>query len=382
MLQPCCFKLCRSSPQRITRKIFTILNNAARLHQSSKWREFFNKNFKESDPELVLRSNFSLGNDTRWGSKLEECLDLLLFEKAILSFYENETPDKHINQILPSDFEFLGELKDIFKIIVQEINTLQSPDSAHRISLFTFSLLKIASAADFFIQEKEKEREELQKRYDQEIEENPQLHKRIAVPSHFIQFCEALKFLIIKNFIENQKECEKRMKAALLLDPGIPIDGLPEFYIEENEAIIQWISRETNGSCSQPVEQQSDTPSQPFCCSQVNTPPASINDLNTDPHSFDHFIRHTRRNFYHVNSPWKFWISQPDSPLRTFALETFGHHVSNAPLESFFSICRTIIGQDSASMSTENLEAQALISSNFDIFIEKVIEPIKLKYNI
>ena len=366
--------------KQLPERFFTIISNAAILHMSSKWKEFFNRTYKHDHEELVLRTNFRIGNDTRWGTKLEECLDLLLFEDAITQFYKSDPMlESSPKKILQSDFDFIRELREIFNLILIEIKNLQSSENAHRISVFAFSLLKIASAADQFIENEEQKREILQTEFNQKHQENPQNPLLIAVPSHFLPFFQTIKDSIINQFILSKKECEMRMKAALILDPAIPMDTIPDFYQEEHKFVLNWIAQQTQSR--DPRSQQQESSSVPFHLSQLNTPPSSQIDAETNSNALEYFLMHIRDNHYTVTNPWKFWCSQPNSPLKGFALDTFAHHVSNASLEGFFSSCKTIIGLNGNSMSNTTLEVQALLSANRDILDEKIIEPIKMKYN-
>ena len=115
---------------------------------------------------------------------------------------------------------------------------------------------------------------------------------------------------------------------------------------------------------------------------------ATSNDLLSQPSSderdtstFQFFMDNIRKKHFAASNPWKFWCSQPESALKKFALETFAHHVSNVSLEGFFSICKSIAECHANSITNEELETLSLLSSNKDIVEEKIIEPIKMKYN-
>ena len=96
---------------------------------------------------------------------------------------------------------------------------------------------------------------------------------------------------------------------------------------------------------------------------------------------FTHWFFNIRQKDSAIQNPITYWFSQPDSELKRLALQVFSHRVSNASLESFFSTCKSFIGLNSNSLDIETLEELAIISANYEILEEKVINPIRLKYN-
>ena len=379
-------------PERFL-NLFTIAGN---LHLSAKWKEYFNRQYKPNHPQFFNRDNFCESNDTRWGTKLNQILDLLFFKDPITEFYLKEginlNPSKHF---LPSDFQMMEELKHPFLAFLCEIKELQEKSNASRSSRFTFSLLRILSIAHTFIENKEEERkrhqEQIDKKCSKESNANSNSRKVIIPQSHLIPAFKKIKDLVIENFINNRGDCELYMKAAFVLDPAMPLINLPDQFEEEFIYTLQWIegkclenSRTNTEKQSQPgtdqlpkSETQQEKDPKPYHSFDVHAPSSQEDQF---PSSLKYFLERIRPINYHVKDPLVFWINQPPSALRNFAIEAFSHRVSNASLEGFFSLCRSILGLNGCSMSAENLKTIAILSANRDIIDDEIIKPIKKKY--
>ena len=121
-------------PERFE-KIHSIVSN---LRKGARWIEFFNYVFKPANPEFSKYVNIKVSVPTRWGTRLEEALLVLKFRPAIEQFYAAEgTTIKPSQNLLPSDFDILKELKTPFKFIVTALTSLQSPSINNNVANVT-----------------------------------------------------------------------------------------------------------------------------------------------------------------------------------------------------------------------------------------------------
>lgn len=362
-------------PERVDR----ILSIATNLHGSAKWKEYFNKIYKQGDETLENHVNFIIGNDTRWGTKIEQCLDLLKFRNAIEGFYQYHSIIPQPNNLLPSDFELLSDLEDPFNFISNEIKKLQCSEC--NLARIMYSMIQIADKADAFIEDKIECQKKAQENADRYHLTHPNEKLQIVPVSHLVPAFEFIRNTIIHDIIENSADCEMRMKAALLLDPAIPLTPFPAFCVDQFEIVEEWIQTQIEEEEEDSQNEQSDQANSQKPKRFYETKLSSFSSQSEDNKmTFRYWLDHLRPLGERIDDPLKYWSLQESSTLQRFALKIFSHKVSNASMEGFFSICKGFIGLDGHSMDIKTIENLGLLSANHKILYEEIVTPIRNKY--
>ena len=359
-------------PERFDR----IHNNLVALKKSARWIEYFNHIYKVEHEDYKNYFNLTTSVPTRWGTRIEEALSMLTFKDAIESYYQHE----NINQtkpgnILKSDFEMINDLKDVFEFILTKIKELQDKQVSSNIGLVAFKLIQIADAAyDFFVS-KEQEREKAQKEADDEYEKNPSRTRRIVPLSHLAEPILNIYDKIKEVFIDSEEEFCMRMKAAMIFDPHIPLD-LPPYCSDYVGNTLEWIKGKIDlaESASQTINRQNETP---FYRMEIGSQDPAITSIT----SLEQWME-VRQYFSNCVDPRSLWKSQIHSELKSFVLSIFAHRVSNASVESFFSICGGFVDDNNKIIDSKVHECLGIIACNKDIYTEKIISPIRHKYRI
>ena len=357
-----------------------IHNNIVSLKKAARWVEYFNHIYKVEHPEFKNYTNITTSVPTRWGTRLQEVLSILKFQDPIESFYQHEgVLMRKTSHILKSDFEMLADLKEIFTFIIDNLEGLQKKEINSNIAVVAFKIIQIADSSREFYLQKEREQQEEQKKADEDFESGKTSIRRIVPLSHLAEPILNIYSKIKEVFIDSEEEFCMRMKAAMLFDPSIPLE-LPSYCSDLIDRTINWVSSKIED------ENDSNNQSRSTTSSQIGTPfyQVQLGSQSNIPQSIVTIERwlEMRSNFMNIQNPHLIWKSQIHSNLKKFVLNIFSHRVSNSPVESFFSICSGFVDDNKKYMDPQVLECLAIIACNRELYLEKIVKPIRDKYKI
>ena len=331
-------KFWKSSLERL-HKVHQILT---KLHMKTNWNEFMYHHGNEF-PEIGKKRNFTIGTDIRWGSHLDECKQMIMFRKPILTFQRMKWEKKHKNKYVPnpdknileSDFEMVDEILPLFETISNSLKLLESRE---------LYLSKMAITICYI---------------------HDEIYKYITKNEigNWHENCSTLIDSINDDIFYSNSAFAKNLLASVILDPKITT--IPTQIQCQIDTIVDYIKEKVGNSqrsiYSPPIQKVDKTDLDPveqkFC-----KPVSSEYDDEVN-----HWLEKTRPNGNDYNNPFEYWKKHSGHPnLKKYAMQLFVHASTSIACERFFSICSNVANDKRSSMTADNFSSLCIVKANID----------------